>query len=845
MECRLISDAVHTMTIKDIQDILPLVEQPSRYLGSEVNRIRKDPAEVRLRFALAFPDLYEIGTSHFGLQILYDILNRREEIAAERIFAPAPDMEAAIREADIPISSLESGTPLNRFDIVGFSLLYELDYTNVLTLLDLGKIPFLAEDRTADHPLIIAGGPCTCNPEPMADFLDAVVVGDGEAVVTELTRTWLEWRERGENKTDLLRTWSTLDGVYIPSFFEPEYDSPGRQRLHPIHADNNSVRRAVLPNLDAAPFPESPVVPFGKPIHDRLRLEVARGCTRGCRFCQAGMIYRPVRERSPGTLLDQSERAVAATGYEDLSLLSLSTGDYRSISPLMTGLMRRCEAEHIAVSLPSLRAGTLTPELMAQIKRVRKTGFTIAPEAGSQRLRNVINKNITESDILETIQDAFAAGWQVIKLYFMIGLPTETRADLAAMVDLVEQVRRLRGPKGKKPKINVSVGTYIPKPHTPFQWRPQISLSESREKIGWLKDRLNLPGIRFKWQDPRVSFLEGVWSRGDRRLSRLLITAYEKGCRLDGWSDRFRFDLWEAAFEETGIDPEFYTARERQPDEPLPWDVIDIGVTRTFLWGEWEKALAEEHTPDCRDGACEGCGVCDFDQLQPMVFAPEETIPLDTGDTSKAGAENGFKTLQVFYAKTGPARFFGHLEMVSILLRAIRRAKIPVKFSEGYHPMPKVAFTDPIPLGMESRKEAFFMTVPGHVRPESIVEGFRGRLPEGLEVGACRIAPPKSGRKPPEEAAYRITLHESEFEPDRLHRFQARPDHLLTRTSAKGRTRTIDLKETVLEIRTDSARDLYLRLKTIPGQTVRPAVLLQEIFDLDEETVKRASILKL
>ncbi len=833
------------MTKKDIQDILPLVEQPSRYLGSEVNRIRKDPAEVRLRFALAFPDLYEIGTSHFGLQILYDILNRREEIAAERIFAPAPDMEAAIREAGIPVSSLETGTPLNRFDIVGFSLLYELDYTNVLTLLDLGNIPFLAEDRTDDHPLIIAGGPCTCNPEPMADFFDAVVVGDGETVVTELARTWLEWRGPGGNKNDLLRTWSTLDGIYIPSFFEPEYDSRGRQRLHPVHADYTSVRRAVLPDLDTAPFPESPVVPFGKPIHDRLRLEVARGCTRGCRFCQAGMIYRPVRERSPRTLLGQSERAVAATGYEDLSLLSLSTGDYRSISPLMTGLMRRCEAEHIAVSLPSFRAGTLTPELMAQIKRVRKTGFTIAPEAGSQRLRNVINKNITESDILETIQDAFAAGWQVIKLYFMIGLPTESPADLAAIVELVEQVRRLRGPKGKKPNINVSVGAFIPKPHTPFQWRPQISLADSREKIGWLKDRLNLPGVRFKWQEPRVSFLEGVWSRGDRRLSRLLITAYEKGCRLDGWSDRFRFDLWEAAFQETGIDPEFYTARERQPDDPLPWDVIDIGVTRTFLWEEWEKALAEAHTPDCRDGACEGCGVCDFDQIQPVVFPPEEHIPADTEGRIETGSRNDFKTLQVFYSKTGPARYFGHLEMVSILLRAIRRAKLPVKFSEGFHPMPKVSFTDPIPLGTESREEAFFMTVPGHLRPELVVEGLQGRLPEGLEVRACRIAPPKSGRKPPEEAAYRITLHGSEFEPDRLHRFQTRPDHLLTRTSAKGRTRTIDLKETVLEIRMTSARELHLRLKTLPGQTVRPSVLLQEIFDLDEESVKRASILKL
>ena len=834
------------MTVKHIQDILPLVEQPSRYIGSEVNRIRKGPEQIRLRFALAFPDLYEIGTSHFGLQILYDILNRREEIAAERIFVPAPDMEAAIRKADIPISTLETQTPLNRFDIVGFSLLYELDYTNILTLLDLGKIPFLAEDRTAEHPLIIAGGPCTCNPEPVADFFDAMVAGDGEGVIMELTRTWLEWKDRGGvNKTDLLRSWSAIEGVYIPSFFKAEYDSRGRQRLHPVYADYTSVRRAILPNLDTAPFPESPVVPFGKPIHDRLRLEVARGCTRGCRFCQAGMIYRPVRERSPQTLLDQTERAVAATGYEDLSLLSLSTGDYRSISPLMTELMRRCEAEHIAVSLPSLRAGTLTPELMSQIKRVRKTGFTIAPEAGSQRLRNVINKNISEAEILETVQDAFAAGWQVIKLYFMIGLPTETEADLKAIVHLVERIRRMRGSGGKKPRINVSVGTYIPKPHTPFQWRPQISLEASREKIEWLRDRLDLPGVRFKWQEPRVSFLEGVWSRGDRRLSRLLITAYQKGCRLDGWSDRFRFDLWQKAFLETGIDPEFYTARERDSDAPLPWDVIDMGVARKFLWGEWEKALAEENTADCRDGGCEGCGVCDFDRVQPVVFPSAANIPSETAQVVKTGARNSFRRLQVFYSKTGPARYFGHLEMVSIFLRSIRRAKIPVKFSQGFPPMPKVSFTDPIPLGMESREEFFFLTVPGHTRPESVYAGLKDRLPEGLDVHACRIAPPKSGRTPSEETRYRITLRGTEFEPDRLRRFEARPSHVLTQTTAKGRTRTMDLKETVLEVRMDSDRDLHLRLKTIPGKTVRPSEVLREIFGLNEEAVKRASILKL
>ncbi|GBC63806.1 B12-binding domain-containing radical SAM protei n [Desulfonema ishimotonii] len=835
------------MNIPCIQDILPLVEQPSRYLGSEINTVKKDLAQVRLRFALAFPDLYEIGTSHFGLQILYDILNRQEEIAAERVFAPATDMEARLRQAGLPVPTLESGVPLGSFDIVGFSLLYELNFTNVLTLLDLAGIPFLSSERDASHPMIIAGGPCTCNPEPVADFFDAIVIGDGEEVILEMARTWMAWQASGSSDREaLLREWSRIRGVYIPAFFEAASDENGAQTLTPRFPDYTTVSRALVADLDRSPFPTRPVIPFGRPVHDRLRLELARGCTRGCRFCQAGMIYRPVRERAPETLLGLSDAAIAATGYEDISLLSLSTGDYGCIGHLMAALMARYEAEHVAISLPSLRAGTLTPELMELIKKVRKTGFTIAPEAGSQRMRDVINKNVTEQDIVDTVTDAFTAGWQVIKLYFMIGLPTETREDVEAIVELVKRLKQIRGPKGRKGKINVSVGTFIPKSHTPFQWCDQISLAESREKISWLRDQFRMPGVQFKWQNPEVSLLEGIWARGDRRLSGLLTAAYRRGCRFDGWSDHFRFDLWQAVMDENGVTPDAYTARRRDTDAPLPWDHIDTGVTREFLVREWENALAGGSTGDCRDGECNNCGVCDFDAIAPKVFSRNGSDPTDGAVTvSESQPPAGFKTLQVFYAKQGQARFFGHLEMVSIFLRAIRRAGIAVKYSQGFHPMPRVAFNDPLPIGMESRKEAFFITVADTVRPDTVVSGLNAGLPDGLSVSGCFLAPSKSARRPSGPVGYEVTLKNDVFDAVCLQAFEDRAEHMITRTSRKGKVRTLDLKEIVLTARLHSPVCLRLELINAPGKTLRPAGVLREIFGFSEETIRQATLIKL
>ena len=832
------------MSRQSLEDILPLVRHSSHYLGSEVNAIRKDPGQVRLRVALAFPDLYEVGMSHVGIQILYHILNAQEGIAAERVFAPGLDLEAELRATHTSLCSLETHTPLSDFDIIGFSLLYELNFTNILSMLGLSDIPFYSRNRGNSHPIVLGGGPCTFNPEPLADFFDAMVIGDGEEVVVELVEVLLEWKEGGgDDRQELLERWSRLQGVYVPSFFRPDWDSRGLQALTPRFSGHNTVRKALVCDLNKVPYPDRPVIGFGKPIHDRLSLEICRGCTRGCRFCQAGMIYRPVRERAPDKVLALAERALASTGYDDLSLLSLSTGDYGAIQVLMERLMNRCEPEKIAVSLPSLRVGSLTESLMAQIKRVRKTGFTIAPEAGSQRLRDVINKNITDRDLKETLQNAFGLGWQLIKLYFMIGLPTETQEDLDAIVELVRDLQNLRIPGVRRKNITVSVSTFIPKAHTPFQWCPQISAAESREKIHMLRGRLRGRGLRFKWQDPEMSILEGLWARGDRRLSPLLVKAYEMGCRFDGWSDQFKYKRWQEAIEACSVDLDSYTTRPRDSSESLPWDHIDSGVSKEFLKQEWERALAGGHTPDCRQGECNLCGVCDFEAVKPVTFGaePGTRIRQHIDMTQKTPV---FRKMQISYAKRGPAKYFGHLELVKIMMRAFRRARVPLKFTEGFHPAPKVSFESALPVGMESTEERFQVETPFHVQPESLIERVNEQLPEGLTLTACATV---FQRLPAETARichYTVSLKEASFSEEKLKDFLESPAAPLTKKNRKGRVKTIDLKQAVRELQIVSSTTARMTLGTSPGNHVRPTDALGHIFGLSERNLMLATIIK-
>jgi len=833
------------MPPKSVQDLLPFVEQPSQYLGNEINSVHKDHQAIALKVALAFPDLYQIGTSHFGMQILYHVLNARPDICAERVFAPGSDMEAQLRNSGIPLGTLESRTPLASMDIIGFSLLYELNYTNILTMLDLGGIPFFARERDDSHPFVIAGGPCTCNPEPVADFFDAVVIGDGEQVVQDMAAAWIEWKQAGtRDKEVLLKAWDRLTGVYIPSFFKAVYDKDGFQTLIPERTTQTTIQRTVVSSLDQAPFPTAPLVPYGRPVHDRLRLELSRGCTRGCRFCQAGMIYRPVRERSAPTLAALSRDSLKLTGYEDLSLLSLSTGDYSHITDLMEYLMATCENQHIAISLPSLRAGTLTPELMQQIKKVRKTGFTIAPEAGSQRLRDVINKNISQADIQNTVDDAFSLGWKLVKLYFMTGLPTETPEDLDELIRLVKSLRHSRDEKARRRNLNVSVGTFIPKPHTPFQWSPQISLEASRENLNRLRRALKLPGIQFKWQNPEISLLEGLWSRGDRKLSRLLVNAYRQGCRFDGWGDKLRLDLWQAAIAESDIDMDFYTRRQRSPDEPLPWDVIDIGVDKSFLQAEWQLALSGQTSADCRHGECNDCGVCDFEILEPLLSIDiadrtESALPANPPED-----DEHFRSVKVQFSKTGDARFLGHLEMASIFARALKRAAITVKFTPGHHPKAKLSFQDTLPLGMESQAEFFKVAILNTEDEQGLIDRLNRELPRGLQVRSISRARKTKGGTPP-PVNYAVALQVGSFADQRLAEFKSAAEWIFTKTGKKGRRKELDLKKMVGNIVISSEKELSLRLNTDAGKTVRPADVLGSIFKLGQDSIRTARILKL
>lgn len=832
------------MNLISIENILMRVARPSRYLGNEINSVHKDPDAVRLRMALAFPDAYEIGTSHFGLQILYNILNAETDIAAERVFAPGMDMAAHLKSSGVPLFSLESHTPLSRFDIIGFSLLYELNYTNVLLMLDLAGIPFYAADRDETQPLIIAGGPCTVNPEPMADFFDAMVVGDGEEVILEMARAAIAWKSAGSgNREELLKAWSGIEGVYIPSFFEPVYDDAGRQRLRPRIDGCDRVVRAVAADLDLATFPESPIVPFGNPVHDRIRLEVARGCTRGCRFCQAGMIYRPVRERALRNLTDLAAHSISATGYEELSLLSLSTGDYSCLAPLMRHLIERYAERRLAISIPSFRAGTLRPEMMELIRKIRKTGFTIAPEAGSERLRNVINKNISEEEIVQTVSSAFELGWKLIKLYFMVGLPTETDADLAAIAELAGRLKKIRC-AGRPGQITVSAATFIPKAHTPFQWVKQIDLETARNKIETLRRHVRFPGVQFKWQKPETSILEGLFARGDRRLSNLLVTAYKNGCTFDGWTDSFNFAAWTEALNRTGIDPDIYSGRNVEMDAPLPWDHIDTRVTGAFLKDEYARALAAASTPDCRTGECQGCGVCDFKRLEPRIAADDNEIELMYTAPDPAGPGTA-ERLKLTFSRSGRSRYFGHLEMTNILIRAIGRAGIPVAFSRGFHPKPKIAFDDALPVGTESFCEKIYITLTSPAQVDQVKTALNRQLPAGLEVIDCRIAPPGSAVDRPETVVYIARMEPEGYDPERLKAFQSAESVLFRRRTKKGAEKTMDLKHLVREILLLSPVRLWLRLENGAGAGIRPSLVIREIFAIPEDRILDIRITKL
>lgn len=844
------------MTTKvNLDSILPLVQKPGRYIGGELNSVHPDYSRIDLSFALVFPDLYEIGMSHQGLQILYHIINRQPGLVAERCYAPDVDMEAQLRQHKLPLFSLETRRPLAEFDVIGFTLPYELCYTNILTVLDLAGIPFRSEDRGEDFPLIIGGGACAMNPEPVADFFDLIVLGDGEEAVLELIWALRASREQGFSRAETLQCCADIQGVYVPSLFKPRYSDGQPTAIEPLKKDYPAVTRRIVAELPPVELLTRPLVPIVKPIHDRLGVEIARGCTRSRRFCQAGMTYRPVRERSREQIMKLAEEGVHNSGFDELALLSLSTGDYSDLPGLLLELMDHFAEEHVSVALPSMRVGTLTPEVIEQIKRVRKSGFTVAPEAGTDRLREVINKGITEEDLLTGCRDAFAAGWNVIKFYFMIGLPTETQEDLEAIIDLA--VRAKKEAKGGRTQINVSVSTFVPKPHTPFQWHGQLSIAETKERIDFLKRKLPRKGFQPKWHEPYQSFLEGLFSRGDRRLAPLIEAAWRAGARLDGWSDHFLLERWQEAAKQLGLDLDSYL-RPRNQDEVLPWDHLHCGVGRDFLLAEWQKALEQIYTPDCRNKGCQKCGLCDFKSIQPLIQKKKESEPAETAAQQSESARGSWTRTEpgqqpifryrVHYSRVGDGRFLGHLEVLQLVFRGLHRTGLPILFSQGFNPSPKVSFSPALPVGVESHIEYFDIDLSSPVKNlQEAAELLNISLPDFLAVQEMTAIQ----KKPPvdEIISYQCTLPDSVD----LEQLVARStdflaaDQFVIERIRKQKKRELDLRPLVKRLEPDAEQGRVLLLDLLHPHAAAgtsPREILEKVLGLSEEQSRLVRIVK-
>ena len=601
------------MLNRAVERLLPHVQKPARYTGGELNSVVKDASKVKLRYAFCFPDSYEIGMSHLGMKILYSLVNERDDAWCERVFAPWVDMEEEMRKNHVPLFALESGDALDKFDLIGFTLQYELSYSNVLNTLDLGNIPLRSKDRTSLTPIVVGGGPCACNPEPLADFFDIFLPGEGEEVTNELIDLLIEHKEKGSTKLEFLREAAKIEGVYVPAFYDVAYHEDGT--IASVTAKETAparVKKRIISDLDSVYYPDKFVVPFVDIVHDRAVTEVFRGCIRGCRFCQAGFIYRPIREKKSETVNRQAKCLCETTGYDEVSLCSLSTSDYSQVEKLIPDMLSWAVPEKINVSLPSLRVDNFSEELMEELKKVRKSGLTFAPEAGTQRLRDAINKNVTEEEVLHTSAQAFRGGWTAVKLYFMMGLPTETLDDIAGIAELAQKVvnefyKNPDKPKGKGVTVSVSVASFVPKPFTPFQWEPQDTMEQLVEKQKYLLENVHTHKIQVSWHQSQTSFLEGVFARGDRKLCDVIESAWRKGCKFDGWDEFFLFDKWTEAFKECGVDPSFYSNRRRDFNEILPWDHLDYGIRKEFLIAENKKAHESVTTPNCRQ-KCSACG---------------------------------------------------------------------------------------------------------------------------------------------------------------------------------------------------------------------------------------------